>query len=181
MRWKYYLNTRFEAIHGIIFKSGPREYIFYSGCLAVSEVWKHWFLASSEVKLRPAELYALIVLSRDHSGPPHHHTACHSAPQRAEWLILTLCMHAYEMHTYKIHAHKTHAREMHAHEVHAHEVHAHETHAREVHIYETHDHETHAHKTHAHEMYVHEMYVYRYTPVKHTPIRHTPMKDIPMR
>src|SRR5450755_2828044 len=87
---------------------------------------------------------------RDHSGPPHHHTTCHSAPQRAEWLILTLCMHAYEMHTYKIHAHKTHAREMHAYEVHAHEVHAHETHAREVHIYETHDHETHAHKTHAH-------------------------------
>jgi hypothetical protein len=94
----------------------------------------------------------------------------------AEWLILTLCMHVYEMHTYKIHAHKTHAREMHAYEVYAHEVYAHETHACEVHIYKTHDHETHAHKTHAHEMYAHEMYVYRYTPVKHTPMRDTPMR-----
>jgi hypothetical protein len=28
--------------------------------------------------------------SRNHSGPPHHHTACHSAPLWAEWLILAL-------------------------------------------------------------------------------------------
>jgi hypothetical protein len=27
-----------------------------------------------------------VYLHRNHSGPPHHHTACHSAPQRVEWL-----------------------------------------------------------------------------------------------
>jgi hypothetical protein len=97
----------------------------------------------------------IIIAPRDHSGPPHHHTACHSAPQRAEWLIFTLCMHTYKMHTYKIHAH-----EVHAHEVHAHEMYAYKVRAPETHICKMHALEMHAHRYTPNEIYAHEICAY---------------------
>jgi hypothetical protein len=50
-------------------------------------------------------LWPVQLLIRNHSGAPHHHTACHTTPQRAEWLIHWGVVTApSKMHAYAIRA-----------------------------------------------------------------------------